>query len=79
MTNTVYGLNINIKENKIKYDEEMNKLRSENEPSLRERENKIESLSESVAKLQNECTNNINDIRFISNEKNSMANYLINY
>jgi len=52
----------------------MSKLRNENETSLKERETKIESLSESVAKLQNECNNNIHDIRHISNEKNSIAN-----
>lgn len=79
LTNNICSLNINISENRINYDNELNKRRVVNESSLKERESKIESLSESVAKSQNECINNINDIRYISNEKNSMANYLINY
>jgi len=57
----------------------MNDLRSTTEVSLTEREHKIQSLSENVAQLQEECALNIEEIRNISNDKNELLNYLIAY
>lgn len=57
----------------------MTKIKNENETSLTERESKIQSLSESVSKLQEECALNIEEIRNISNDKNELVNYLVTY
>jgi len=57
----------------------MTKIRNEIETSLTERESKIQSLSESVSKLQEECALNIEEIRNISNDKNELVNYLVSY
>lgn len=54
----------------------MNNTRNENEKNLTERENRIELLSESVAKLQTDVAYNIEEIRAISTEKNNLTDHL---
>jgi len=51
-------------------------LIEENEGLLSEKESKIEILSGNVTKLQNDVANNIDEIRAITDEKNSLVNYL---
>jgi len=71
-------LELNIDLNRTKFNENMKNLIDENELALIEKENRIESLSSNVSKLQNEVACNIHEIRQITNDKNSMVNYLVN-
>jgi len=70
----IENLNKFIDEDRSKNNEDMTNVRNDNESALTEREYKIQSLSENVTKLQQECALNIEEIRNISNDKNELVN-----
>jgi len=70
------NLETNIIENTKNFNKNLASLIEENEGLLSEKESKIEFLSGNVAKLQHDVANNIDEIRAITDEKNTLVNYL---